>query len=615
MITDSLERNPTMPTALSLVLTLVAIAMWTLALSSVDASRMTDIGIVSVLPAWSFAAFFILIVSFCLVISRQELNIALLVWHLIVLILFIHGMPIILYGTLRYSWAWKHIGIVDYISRHGSVDREIDTLSAYHNWPGFFALNALVTDITGLKTPVIFALWAPLFFNLLYLGTLPLILRSFTNDRRVIWMAVWIFFLTNWIGQDYFAPQAYGYFLYLVILAVCLRWFGVEVSARKRATGAPILHRFRVNYDRLLRHTKIIDPSVSKAKPYQRVGLMGLILLLAIAVVTSHQLTPFMMICSLSALILFRCSSARGLPALLVVLNLAWIFYAATPFIENNIQSVAETIGKLLDNLDSNFIDTSVASSGHRLVALTGRALTVFLWSLALVGGIRRLLTGRLDLSAAILAISPFVMLGGSAYGGEILFRVYFFSLPFMAFFAALVIYPSQKSERSWKEGVLVVMLSSTLLTGLLFAHFGKDRHYHFTRNEVDASKYLYNSAGPHSLLIEGSRNYPSQFKNYEYFTYVPIDREPPKSRENVIGRPVETLSRWMGNSKFREAYFIITRSMKVEMNATGRMPPLSLYRIERSLLESPEFIPIFENEDARVFTLLGNKYGDGADE
>ena len=48
-----------------------------------------------------------------------------------------HGTPALLYGTLRYSWAWKHLGIIDYIHRHGSVDPSLKTLGVYHNWPGF----------------------------------------------------------------------------------------------------------------------------------------------------------------------------------------------------------------------------------------------------------------------------------------------------------------------------------------------------------------------------------------------------------------------------------------------------------------------------------------------
>src|SRR5207253_4125007 len=88
--------------------------------------------------------------------------------HPAALVPVVHGTPAIAYGTLRYSWAWKHIGIVDYIQRHGSVNPDIGFLDAYHNWPGFFALAALVTRLGGWHDAIGIATWAPVFFELLF---------------------------------------------------------------------------------------------------------------------------------------------------------------------------------------------------------------------------------------------------------------------------------------------------------------------------------------------------------------------------------------------------------------------------------------------------------------
>ena len=44
---------------------------------------------------------------------------ALLAGHVVALVAILHATPSILYGTLRYAWAYKHVGIVDYIQRHG----------------------------------------------------------------------------------------------------------------------------------------------------------------------------------------------------------------------------------------------------------------------------------------------------------------------------------------------------------------------------------------------------------------------------------------------------------------------------------------------------------------
>ena len=60
-------------------------------------------------------------------------------FYLVTYIALIHATPAVLYGTLRYSWAYKHVGIVDYILRTGTVDPTIGVGGIYHNWPGFFA--------------------------------------------------------------------------------------------------------------------------------------------------------------------------------------------------------------------------------------------------------------------------------------------------------------------------------------------------------------------------------------------------------------------------------------------------------------------------------------------
>jgi hypothetical protein len=582
----------------------ICAVLWVLSVKSIDLGAMTDLGLVSVFRPGNFAALAILIAGFSVSISQRELNEPLLVWHAFVLLVLIHATPLMLYGTLRYSWAWKHVGIIDYIGRHGGVDRGIAALSAYHNWPGFFALNALITDTAGVSSPLSYAPWAPVFFNLVFLATLPFIFRTFTSDRRLIWLAVWFFFLTNWVGQDYFAPQAMGYFLYLVIIGVSLRWFSATPNPQEPGTNVSVLNRVVTFFRTRALHTSSADLTGGSATPSQRIGLLAVVVPLMAAIASSHQLTPFMMVCSLAALVVFRRCSARSLPIIAAVLTVAWLFYFATPFLMDNIDSMTETMGQFLDNVDSNLIDTSRASPGHRTVSLVGRALTVFLWGIAVLGGIRRLAKGYLDMPAVLLGLSPFLMLAGNSYGGEILFRVYFFSLPFMVYLGATLLYPAASAGRSWLTTVFVALISASLLAGLLFAYYGKERQYSFTREEIAAARYIYETAPPGSLLVEGSRNYPSQFLNYENFTYVPISREPERSQSNVINRPVETLSRWMANEEYAATYLIITRSMKAETQATGQMPPSALEKVESALLESTEFEVVFGNEDAKVFVL-----------
>ena len=84
--------------------------------------------------------------------------------HVGALAVIIYGTPAVVYDAVRYSWAWKHIGIVDYIDRTGHVDPGIDILPVYHNWPGFFAGSHLLQEWVGADIAI--ARWAPLVLGL-----------------------------------------------------------------------------------------------------------------------------------------------------------------------------------------------------------------------------------------------------------------------------------------------------------------------------------------------------------------------------------------------------------------------------------------------------------------
>lgn len=608
------------PAVLAALAALLAVAcasaLWITSLPGVDLRRMNDIGLVSVLPLATYAALALLTISFCVLVHQRQAYVPLLLLHVVLLIAIIHGTPAILYGTLRYSWAWKHVGIVDYIQRHGSVNPNISYMNAYHNWPGFFALGALLTEVAGFNSALSFASWAPLFFNLIDLGALLLILRACTTDRRLIWLSVWFFYLTNWVGQDYFSPQAMAYFLHLVILGICLRWFRGPTRA-----SWPALNRWRVfaRPASLLRRA-IDDRPASlrfvlrddRPRPFQRVGLIGMVLLLFAVIASSHQLTPFMTILAVTALVVFRRCSARGLPTVMIVLTVAWIVYMAEAFLRGNLYWIVESIGQAGRNANANLIDLSHVSAGMKVVAFMSRALTATLWGLAVLGCIGRLRRGYRyrDWPMLLLAIAPFPMLASNSYSGEMLFRVYLFALPFMAFFAAALLYPAPTAGTTRRTLAATVALSGLLLVGLCFAYYGKERMYYFSRDEVAAATYLYDVAPAGSLLLDGTWNHPSAFRNYEQYTYTSLVLQPSGSpvplRQQAALRahPAAVIADLMANSRYRASYLIITRSQKADVDMMGWMPAGSLDRIERALEQSRQFRVIYANRDATIFTL-----------
>jgi len=204
---------------------------------------------------------------------------------------------------------------------------------------------------------------------------------------------------------------------------------------------------------------------------------------------------------------------------------------------------------------------------------------------------------------AALLAVVPLPLVFATSYGGEIIFRLYFYGLPFLAFFAGAAFYPSAGKSRSIWVNCALCLVYPVLIVGFLLANNGKDRQYRFSPQEVMAANWLYSNAPPQSLLVEGSRNYPSQFRNYENFNYVPISEETPEATAEILADPVAVLGRWLSEAP-NGGYVIFTRSQIVGLEDLGVVRAGVLETVVAKLIASPRFDLVYSNRDAKIFRL-----------
>ena len=209
----------------------------------------------------------------------------------------------------------------------------------------------------------------------------------------------------------------------------------------------------------------------------------------------------------------------------------------AIGFLDGNLYWVVESIGKL--NVGSSTLSNLTEQSHDQVfVSRTSRVLTALVVVLAAGGLARRRRKGWSDLPVVLLALAPALMVWGNAYGGEILFRVYLFSLPFLVFLAAAVVFPTALSARSRVTPLLAAGISAVLLAGLCVVYYGKERMYHFTKDEVAAATYLYSNAPTGSLLVDGTPNYPWAFRNYEHYRYLSLSLQPYAERKRILASP-----------------------------------------------------------------------------
>lgn len=561
----------------ALVVVLFAVLLWVVGLRGADPRVMTDLGLLSLFTVPMVAALVILTVGFFVALRRNASE-WVLAAHLLAFIALVHGTPPALSETLRYGWAWKHVGIVDYILRTGSVDTTISSRPVYHSWPGFFSGVALLTEMLGRPRLLALATWTQAALNLFNLLAARFLFRSLTDNRRVVWLALWLLFVTSWLGLDYFAPQGLMFPLYMVLMGLVLR-------ANRPAT----------------------DPSNNMGRPPAtamslRVALPIMVLVMGV-IASSHQITPLMMVLGLTTIFAFRQARGWSVPVLAAVLTLGWAFVVARGYTVENLGGL--TIGRPVQNGVETFEKSADVRGGQVLVAYGGRFTTAVGLALALVGVYRAWRRLRLDRAALLLLLSPLLLLAVTEYGGEVLFRVVLFTSPFMAYFAALAVYPDFAESRRTRRAVMGAVLTVVLLPGFLLGYYGKDAQNYFTPDEVRAVGWLYENAQPNTVIVEGSRNYPQRFLNYEKFVLLSLANEPEDSRDRVLADPAGRLARWVmaGPSK-KPGYILITRSQKVANDLIGPMPVGSLERIEQVLRASPRFRVVLGTDDAVIFTL-----------
>jgi hypothetical protein len=557
------------PRALHGLLPLVLVALWARSINGIDPEAMTDHGLISVMPATSLLLVLTLSLSFSVALARGASSWVVLS-HVLVLIVMLYGVTAFIEPEPRFQTVWKHVGIIDYIERHRSVDPSLD---AYFNWPGFFVLGAVITKAAGLTSPLALAAWGPLVFNLLFLAPLVVIFRSVSDDPRVVWLGVWIFFSASWVGQDYIAPQAVAYLIWLSIAAIVLTGF-----LRAPADRGPAL---------------------------QRGGFALVVIVMFGAIVTGHQLTPFAVLLSLGALAIFTRLVARGLVWVMAIIEFAWIAYMATTYLAGHIDEITHPLGSVGSNVETNVGGRIVGSPAHALIVQMRIAASAAILLLAMAGFVQQRHAWRRTTPLIVLAAAPFILPILQPYGGEMLLRVFLFALPGVAFLAAHVALPSQPTGRRWRLSTGVAIVTCPLLVTFQFTRYGNERLDSFTRGDVRAVQALYRVAPRGSVLFAGSYNLPWRYRNYADYDYRAITGLAAWRRNpNATGTVLAAIR---ASARGRPAYVIFTRSTTIASELLEGTPSATLQRFVVRLSRARRSMrQLYQGRDGLIFFVRG---------
>lgn len=578
-------------TVLGCLLLSALLLYWVPALRLDDAAldEMGGLGLVSVLPMPTLVGAGLLAVVFGSLLWAGREHKGLLLVTLLATVVSLHALPAVIETEPRFATAWQHLGFIDYIDRTGSAVPDLD---ARWSWPGFFAAAAFVAKACGVGDLTEVIRWWPLTVQLLYLAPMFLLTRSMRAGWRARWTGIWIFVLSSWVGQDYFSPQGFTYLLYLVFVAILLVWF--------RAPGM------------LWGTVRPGEAEVEPADRPRRAVLLMLLIALYAATVPAHQLTPFVMLGVLAALVLIGRSELRGLPLLFAVLVTVWVGFLAEPYWSGHFDELFGGVGGVGGNVTSSVSGRiGEGSSTHKLVLYARVALAGSVMAMACYGWWRRRDHKYRERSLLVLTFVPFLGFGMQSYGGEMALRVFMFALPGAALLAGLALFPRTgvTAEERDKDKVSLAPLAAlmaglVLIGGFLVARWGNEPFERTRTGEVAAMDYVYAHDDPSVRLLWLSTDtvndvtpaMPWGARDMEKVEYVPTLAPPDPVLVSGLAKSLKDAG--------PNSYLMINRSQVTYLQLDAGYSATWETRLLRNLDARKDLKRAFTNADVTMYTL-----------
>lgn len=408
----------------NLILLCVGIILWPIAILKSNANYGEYGLITSLSPVYYIC--FITVASYFIYIKEQSIAKRFLVLLFIVLILWV--TPQIIEGTARREWCYINYSFADYVVRHGHINPAGINMW-YHNWPLYSLLISEIVTIINLDTVSSnFFFIFPFILILFYIPFVYLIIRRHLNNYSV-WLAMLLFVLGSWTGQEYLSPQGLGYLLLLMILYLLLKDNNKNVACRI------------------------------------------LVLICFISIITSHLLTAVVGLLMIS-LISFRDRKDLLLIIIFCTILGAWTIHGSSNYFDKKFPQFFREALKI-DLIFENNLKERIGqgSNTHSITASTKLIYSFAYWILALVGMAKCFVKDKVawkdDKMLSYLFFIPFFLIPVFVYGGELYIRVFFLSLLFSVCFIAKL-FPKIKI-------LPIILIIALMLPARIVAQYGNE--------------------------------------------------------------------------------------------------------------------------------------------
>lgn len=440
-------RRPGRRRVVSVVALFIAVALWWAAATSVDLDAAGAAGLVTVLP-WTYWLALILVVAVAVlaITSTPAPDGVMAGIGVAVLAVLITTFVGVADGGSPVGTAYVHVGFVDWISETGTLREAMD---ARFSWPGFFTAASAVTGWAGISDATPLVVLFPMFAVLLSMAPVYVLGMAVFRDRAIAWTGALLFVLGNWVQQDYFAPQAVAFPLMLTVFAVLL-WQTSE-------TGLPA--GTARGWRRLLEPMRRTPARLPGYSARRAVMLEAALLVIASAIVVSHQLTPVSLIVVLLLLSVLGATRSRTLWFGVSVVFAAWFAFGATDWWTGHLRVLIDGFGRLDEAVGAGVVERVSGDPVYQAMQ-TARIGWSALFAIAGLVGWLVSRGGRLPMPfTAALVVAPVSLVLGQPYGGEVVLRVYLYALPVLAVLAAGGIAPLIRARRALSRVTLAVIM------------------------------------------------------------------------------------------------------------------------------------------------------------
>lgn len=588
---------------ISILLTITALLLWA---HSILYARFEIgyFGLINGLPVTFFIALGFLTIASVILWVSDENGGKLPFLQLLILVSALWLVPVVIDGSPPFlDHAYRNLGMTDYIVRQGYFNPSI---LWYQLWPGAFILSAMMSEIGSINfQPVM--IFFPFLMQLLYLLPLYVFLKNTLGEARsgYRWAGCWLFYLAEWVGQDYLGPQGIALFLFLTILAL------------------------------------ITSPSLQQrnAKSF---ALLSLAVIVFAVLVVTHPLTALVALCILAAFWLIRRSKAMAVAIIISVALLAlWTMVETPGFIETRLErgieeaatqttteefspttteelppttteelppttteepstAAVEEPTKIVQVFAPNLsylVERSVSermvgTEAHMAVNIARIVFSATFVAIGLIGAILFFITRkRLDVGIRVLAIAvvPSILLTAFgiyyfAYGREFLMRLYLFALTPMAFFA---------TEFLKRRGTTLVLCALLLVLPVvhIVTHYGNQTIDYISPHEMAAASF-FDDTTTHGYAV--GRAPIGVLTNIEQYRHANMRQLDVEGDVLVWGRNMQ--SDW-------PQYISIGRAER-EFYSFYLGRPEFIEEAEEMVSSSPKYRLIYNNSDMKLYFL-----------